>query len=440
MSPNGLALGLVLLSFQRSTSLPAVHWFAPFYSGGGYCSEAIGFLQALSLQNVTLHIEQLLRHAADARPPLEESVVICHSEPGAWHPSRYPTSRCPPRKALYRVGRTMFETDRLPSGWAERMGRDKMDESKAKGWGLGEGYGRRGHGFEKLRSCSHTVWVPTAFQKRVFVEGGVEAERIQVIGEPVDTDFFSPENPVLLSLPPSSGLPPSLPPSSFLFLSIFKFEERKGFDLLLRAYFEAFAPGEEDVALLLLTNAYHSSDDFETPVKAIAKEYFPEKKYPEELPPVHIMSGATALQLLALYQAADVFVLPSRGEGWGRPHVEAMAMAKPVIATNWSGPTEFMTPTNSYPLHIEGLEEVRNGPFKGHRWASPSLSHLISLLQYTFSHQEEGREKGREARRDMVRRFSPEVMGEEVRRHLERIEERFRMREGERREGAKDEL
>lgn len=60
------------------------------------------------------------------------------------------------------------------------MGRDKMDESKAKGRGLGEGYGRRGNDFEKLKSCSHTVWVPTAFQKRVFVEGGVEAERIQV--------------------------------------------------------------------------------------------------------------------------------------------------------------------------------------------------------------------------------------------------------------------
>ena len=78
-----------------------------------------------------------------------------------------------------------------------------------------------------------------------------------MVGEPIDTDFFSPENPALLSLPPSSGLPPSLPPSSFLYLSIFKFEERKGFDLLLRAYFEAFAPEEEDVALLLLTNAYH---------------------------------------------------------------------------------------------------------------------------------------------------------------------------------------
>lgn len=37
------------------------------------------------------------------------------------------------------------------------------------------------------------------------------------------------------------------------------------------------------------------------------------------------------------YAAADAFVLPSRGEGWGRPHVEAMSMGLPVIATNWSG-------------------------------------------------------------------------------------------------------
>lgn len=40
----------------------------------------------------------------------------------------------------------------------------------------------------------------------------------------------------------------------------------------------------------------------------------------------------------------------------------------------------------------------------------------------------------------MLRRFSPEVMGGEVRRHLERIEEQVRMREGERREEGKDEL
>ena len=34
-------------------------------------------------------------------------------------------------------------------------------------------------------------------------------------------------------------------------------------------------------------------------------------------------------ELRGLYAAADAFVLPSRGEGWGRPHVEAMSMALP---------------------------------------------------------------------------------------------------------------
>lgn len=54
------------------------------------------------------------------------ALAICHSEPGAWDPPRYHTSRCPPRGAVYKVGRTMFETDRVPSGWADRM--NKMDE------------------------------------------------------------------------------------------------------------------------------------------------------------------------------------------------------------------------------------------------------------------------------------------------------------------------
>lgn len=46
-------------------------------------------------------------------------------------------------------------------------------------------------------------------------------------------------------------------------------------------------------------------------------------------------------------------VIPSHGEGWGRPHVEAMACGVPLIATNWSGPTEYLTPDNGYPLGIE---------------------------------------------------------------------------------------
>ena len=43
-------------------------------------------------------------------------------------------------------------------------------------------------------------------------------------------------------------------------------------------------------------------------------------------------------------------MLPSRGEGWGRPHVEAMAMGLPVIATNWSGITAYLDEEVGYPI------------------------------------------------------------------------------------------
>ena len=48
--------------------------------------------------------------------------------------------------------------------------------------------------------------------------------------------------------------------------------------------------------------------------------------------------------------------IPSFGEGWGRPHVEAMASGTPVIATNWSGPTAYMNPSNSLPIRVQKMQ------------------------------------------------------------------------------------
>ena len=45
-------------------------------------------------------------------------------------------------------------------------------------------------------------------------------------------------------------------------------------------------------------------------------------------------------------------VIPSHGEGWGRPHMEAMACGTPVVFTNWSGPVAFIDCTVGYPISI----------------------------------------------------------------------------------------
>lgn len=68
---------------------------------------------------------------------------------------------------------------------------------------------------------------------------------------------------------------------------------------------------------------------------------------------IHIsMHHLSHPELISLYKSSGAFVLSSHGEGWGRPVVEAMSMEMPVIVTDWSGPSEYLTEENSFPLPI----------------------------------------------------------------------------------------
>lgn len=326
-----------------------VEWFAPFFSGGGYCTEAISMLSAIKTQNSTVfgvkayhHGDSVNNKFVDSLTQKEKKAIsnknlgfaknpdfvinVCHSEPGAWHAPNpnYFTNQCPSTHANYKIGRSMFETDTLPSGWTSRL--NYMDE----------------------------VWVPTSFSKEVFRKGGVDPTKLFVVGEAVDTDFFSPVVADTLLASGSLGMLRELHQLSkdfFIFLFVGKWEERKGIKLLLSSYFQEFQHNEK-VLLAIVTSAYHSPADFNFQILSIIED----EDLPEENPPEWRLLQSIPQHLMpALYRLADVLVIPSHGEGWGRPHVEAMSVGTPIIATHWSGPTEYLTISNGYPLRSRGL-------------------------------------------------------------------------------------
>jgi len=390
----------------------SVEWHAPFFSGGGYCSEASTFVTALEEAGVEVSIAQhgdsysasyvagqrgsaafeKVVALSGKRRRRDVDVVVCHSEPGAWHvldgPS-WPSSPCPDSRRAVVVGRTMFETDRLPRGWASRL--NAVDE----------------------------VWVPTEFHRAIFEEGG--ARRVAVVGEPVDVDAFRPEGPVLDELR-----------AAFVAVSVFKWEKRKGWDVLLRAWREACRP--EDL-LVLVTGAYHSDADFHAKLDRFARDTFG-----EPIPcPIRVLSDLSHTDLAALYRTADVLLAPTRGEGWGRPHVEAMASATPIIATNWSGPTAYLTEDNGYPLRVApNLSPVAEGPFADHLWAEPDVDHLAALIRRARDFPDERKAKGLRARADMVDRFSPAALAQVVRARLRDI--LLRLRGGDQDRRAREDL
>jgi len=111
-------------------------------------------------------------------------------------------------------------------------------------------------------------------------------------------------------------------------------------------------------------------------------------------------ASATTPELPSLYRAADAFVLPTRGEGWGRPYMEAMLMGLPVIATRWSGHLEFMDDETAFLLGCDVVPvaepAIREVPyFRGHRWAEPSVRHLRQLMRQLVADPEEGERRGR---------------------------------------------
>lgn len=262
---------------QKTDTDHDLAWYAPFYSGGGYCSEARSYVQALTkigFTNLTIHQhgDSWNQNYISGQNKLENQLIqshddtfhrhhgsalinICHSEPGAWYVPKpnYQTYKCPdcssnPNRKCYKVGRTMFETDSIPSGWITRL--NQMDE----------------------------IWVPTNQSLDIFHKAGVPIHKLRVVEETVDTTFYRRRNTDLMKKTKYTLKDrfPSLLQinrnNTFIFLFVGKFEERKGIDLLIRAYYEEFSR-DDLVMLLFLTSAYHSDDNFDQKILDIRKKY-----------------------------------------------------------------------------------------------------------------------------------------------------------------------
>lgn len=125
-------------------------------------------------------------------------------------------------------------------------------------------------------------------------------------------------------------------------------------------------------------------------------------------------------QMDRLYASSDAFVIPTRGEGWGLPIIQSMALAKPVIATRWGGELEFMNDDVSFFIEIDGLEQP-SGMSQGSKWATPSASHLTEIMRYVIHNPQVAKAVGVRAREHIVARYSDDAVRRIVEKRLQVI-------------------
>jgi len=89
--------------------------------------------------------------------------------------------------------------------------------------------------------------------------------------------------------------------------------------------------------------------------------------------------------LIDLMKSCDYGLFPYRSEGWCLPLHEMMACGKPVIATNYSAPTEYLNENCGVLLEGDGMESMYEPMFFSDHdygeWRKPSVDEIIDAMQ-----------------------------------------------------------
>lgn len=154
--------------------------------------------------------------------------------------------------------------------------------------------------------------------------------------------------------------------------------DRKNIFNTLKWLCEAFA-NDKDVGIIVKTNAGRNTKIDRNVCTVLMKQLVSEvKKGP--YPKVHLVHGDMLdddVASLYKHPQTKALVALTRGEGFGLPILEAAASGLPIIATGWSGHTDFLKHGKYVSVYYQ-LNEIHPTRvddkifMKGARWATPS--------------------------------------------------------------------
>ena len=143
------------------------------------------------------------------------------------------------------------------------------------------------------------------------------------------------------------------------------------------------------------------------------------------MPSISVISEALTLtELDDLRASCDCLVSAHRSEGFGLNIAEMMSLGKPVIATGYSGNTDFFDEETGFPIDYEVVEIAKqSGPYQpGFVWAEPSAKSLEEQMLRVLSDRDEVTRRGQAAAARIKTLLGVHVVGRAIAERLAALE------------------
>ena len=255
------------------------------------------------------------------------------------------------------------------------------------------------------------IWVYTNHGKDLMRKAGI-TKPIEVIRCGFDKSLFN-ENVIPIDL---GNLRDSytkrtvdINDDTFVFLFVGHAQERKNFKTMFKSYLAEFSKDENVVFVI---KSYDGAEIHKVILEIVEYVSSVLEKPKEDLPKyLYIYEDTEPRILPTYYKAANVMVQCSRAEGFGKPIVEAMGMGIPSISVIWSGPKDFCTEKNSFPVPFKLVKSTYHVQSKHLEsiWADTKVEDLKQVMRYCFSNPDEVKKRGRQALIDSERWTTDEV-------------------------------
>ena len=246
------------------------------------------------------------------------------------------------------------------------------------------------------------IWVTSDHGKEIL-EKQLD-QSIYIVPTGVDPDVYN-EN-----VDPVRFNPPL---KDFVFLSVFGWSYRKGYDALFKAYFDSFT-SEDNVSLLVFSRYMQGNKPaYKKKIQDDIDKLLPRQN---NLPHYKVVSKVVPENLLPqIYRACNAFVLPSRGEGSCLPPTEASLCGLPVIMTNCSGQKLYLNSDNSYLFEIDNFMIVPPNLFHVHYWdgqkfpnlkSEKCISDLAGLMRFVYENYSVAKKKNKKLQKNLLENFT----------------------------------